>query len=136
MKVRQLNQTMEKINMRLILICIAIHSFIVGAALILFPGQWLEFFGFQLVRERFFQTQAGVFHMIMGICYVLPAINYDHFKSLVLFSVIVKLCATLFLLIYFIFFDSIFLVLLSGLGDCAMAVLLIYVYNRKPKKNE
>jgi len=88
----------------------------------------MEYFGFQFVHERFFQVQAGVFHIILSISYILPVLNYDNFKSLILFFIAVKTIAAGFLFIYFLFFDSILCVLFSGFGDGIMAVLLIYIY--------
>jgi hypothetical protein len=124
----------RKHHLSIVLSFIAVHSFLVGVGLILFPGQLMEYMGFKLVNERFFQSQAGVFHIILSVCYILPLFNYNNFKSLVIFSIVVKISATLFLLIYFLFFDSILCLLLSGLADCTMAILLLYVYHNKQKE--
>ncbi len=126
----------KKYHLSFVLTLVSIHSFLVGVGLILFPGELIEYVGFQFVHEKFFQTQAGVFHIILSIGYILPVINYNNFKNLVIFSIIVKIIAALFLFIYFLFFDSIVCVLLSGCGDCAMAVLLLYVYHNKQKRDE
>jgi hypothetical protein len=124
----------KKNHLPFLLALISIHSFLVGVGLMLFPGQVMEFFGFQFVQERFFQVQAGLFHILMSICYILPVVNYNNFKNFVLFSIIVKISATIFLFIYFLFFDSILCLLLSGFGDCTMAFLLIYVYQKRVKE--
>ncbi|MEN8211441.1 MAG: hypothetical protein ABFR31_06960 [Thermodesulfobacteriota bacterium] len=126
----------KKFHLPFLLTLVSIHSFLVGVGLILFPGELMEFIGFQLVHEKFFQAQAGIFHIILSIGYILPVINYNNFKDLVIFSIIVKIIAALFLFIYFLFFDSIVCVLLSGLGDCTMAVLLFYVYHNRQKRDK
>jgi hypothetical protein len=118
----------------IVLSLISLHSFLVGIGLILFPGELMEYLGFHFVNERFFQVQAGIFHIILSICYILPLLKYDNFKSLVIFFIAVKILATLFLFIYFLFFDSILCVLLSGFGDCAMAILLLYIYFDQQKE--
>jgi len=94
----------------------------------------MEYLGFQFVHERFFQVQAGVFHIILSISYVFPLLSYNNFKILIIFPIAVKILATLFLFIYYIYFDSILCVLLSGFGDCAMAALLLYIYFRQQKE--
>ncbi len=126
----------KKYHLPFLLSLISIHSFLVGVGLIIFPGELMEYIGFQFVHEKFFQVQGGVFHIVLSICYILPVISYHNFKSLVIFSIIAKISATVFLFIYFLFFDSILCVLLSGFGDCTMAVLLLYVYHNRQKKIE
>ena len=126
----------KKYHLPFLLSLISIHSFLVGVGLILFPGKLMEYIGFQFVHEKFFQVQGGVFHIVLSICYILPVISYHNFKSLVIFSIIAKISATVFLFIYFLFFDPILCVLLSGFGDCTMAVLLIYVYHNRQKRDE
>jgi len=126
----------KKYHLPFLLSLISIHSFLVGVGLIIFQGELMEYIGFQFVHERFFQVQGGVFHIVLSICYILPVISYNNFKTLVIFSIIAKISATVFLLIYFLFFDSILCVLLSGFGDCTMAVLLLYVYHNRQKKVE
>jgi len=74
---------------------------VLGVGLILFPGELVERFGFHFVNERFFQAQAGVFHILLSICYILPIFNYNNFKSLVMFFITVKMIAAGFLFIYF-----------------------------------
>jgi len=124
----------KKYHLPFLLSLISIHSFLVGVGLIIFQGELMEYIGFQFVHERFFQVQGGVFHIVLSICYILPVISYNNFKTLVIFSIIAKISATVFLFIYFLFFDSILCVLLSGFGDCTMAVLLLYVYHNSQKR--
>ncbi len=132
---KRMNTLIEKKHrLFIVLSLISLHSFLVGIGLILFPGELMEYLGFNFVNERFFQAQAGVFHIILSICYILPLFNYDNFKTLVIFFIVIKIIATLFLFIYFLFFDSIVCVLLSGFGDCAMAILLLYLFYDQQKE--
>ncbi len=133
---KQLIKLEKKYHLPFVLSLISIHSFFVGVGLIFFPGELMEYIGFQFVQERFFQVQGGAFHIVLSICYILPVISYYNFKSLVIFSIIAKISATVFLFIYFLFFDSILCVLLSGFVDCTMAILLLYVYHNRQKKVE
>ena len=88
--------------MILFLWLVALHSFIVGVFLILFPPGLLNRFGFE-VTEKFFPTQAGVFHLVM---------------------------AAIFLFSYYFFVLDIGMVILSGAGDLLMGVILLILFIR------
>lgn len=126
-------------RLSLILILVAIHSFCVGVGLIIRPAELMHLFGFNICNERFFPTQGGVFHIVMVVGYLIAAINVDKSRSLVIFSIIVKIMATIFLFAYFIAVEQIWLVLFSGFSDGIMG-LAIYValllYLKSQKKSE
>lgn len=109
---------------------IAIHSFLVGIALIFSSPAIFEFLGFEPYAEKFFPVQGGIFHIIMSIGYGLAAYDRKRFIGLVIFSIICKSTAFLFLIIYFIFVSSIYMVLHSAIGDGIMAILMIYYYRK------
>ena len=104
----------------------AIHSFIVGLGLIIQHPEIMKFFGFDHCMESFFPAQGGVFHIVMSFGYVLAALDSDKFYCLVLFSVIVKLCATIFLFTYYFFVESIWMVFASGIQDGILFILILY----------
>ncbi len=128
---------MHKINddkiLSLVLWLIALHSFIVGAGLIAMPSKIIELLGFNSGGDRFFQEQGGMFHIIMVVAYSLPALKISKFESMVLFAIIVKFSATIFLFSYYFFANRILIVLLSGITDClmAMVIMLAYILYRK-----
>ena len=121
---------MKKINhgniLSMILWLIALHSFIVGIGLIVMPPQLMEFLGFNSLGDRFFQSQGGVFHIVMA--YSLAALRTSRFECLILFSIIVKFSATIFLFIYYFFAAQIWMVLLSGITDCLMGIVILLEY--------
>ena len=123
---------MKKINhgniLSMILWLIALHSFIVGIGLIVMPPQLMEFLGFNSLGDRFFQSQGGVFHIVMAIAYSLAALRTSRFECLILFSIIVKFSATIFLFIYYFFAAQIWMVLLSGITDCLMGIVILLEY--------
>lgn len=80
----------KKYHLPFVLSLISIHSFLVGVGLILFQWELMEYIGFQFVHERFFKVQAGVFHILLSIWYILPVISYNNFKRLVIFSIIIE----------------------------------------------
>ena len=66
---------------------------------------------------------------------IISTLSKKKYESLIIFSIIIKLCATTFLMIYFLFVDSILLILLSGIGDGAMAIALIFAYRSNKYRN-
>lgn len=106
---------------------IAVHSFIVGLFLIFFPPHLLNRFGFE-VTEKFFPTQAGVFHLVMAAIYIFAIRRIRRCIDLVQLSIFIKFLAAIFLFSYYLFIDSIGLVILSGAGDLLMGIFLLILF--------
>ena len=121
-------------QLKVFLWLIALHSFSVGIGLILFPPNYLEIFGFHNYAYSFFQAQGGVFHIVMSVAYIM-AIKYMY-KSpgLIVFSISAKSMATIFLLVYFIFVESSWMIIMSAFGDAVMASILFLLYRRFKSK--
>ncbi len=109
---------------------IALHSIGVGIGMILFPSDWIAYFDITPSEHRFFITQGGVFHLVMAIAYIMGALNLTENGKLILFSIIVKFCATFFLLTYFMFINQFGIIFLSGIGDFCMGLVLLIVYKK------
>jgi hypothetical protein len=116
--------------LRLFLIAISIHSFLVGLGLIFATNSIQVLFGFYPSQEHFFQIQGGVFHIVMAFGYLMPAYDLKRFDSLVVFTIIVKLFATIFLFLYFILGSSNWLIFVSGLVDFLMSLIVFYLYKK------
>jgi energy-coupling factor transporter transmembrane protein EcfT len=114
---------------------VALHSFIVGIGLIILPSSVFELLGFELTFDRFFSTQGGVFHIAMSVGYAIAAYDKIKFRQIILFSIIVKFIATVFLITYFLFITSQWLVILSGISDLLMGVSILYLYRALVKEN-
>lgn len=110
----------------------SIHSICVGIALITFPIPLIAEFGIEICN-KFFPTQSGVLHIIMGIIYILAIKNLDKSDLLVIFSIIVKYIATVFLVSYFIFMDKALVILLSGIVDFLMGLILLMLFRAYKK---
>ncbi len=108
---------------------IALHSFIVGLFLILFPPHLLNRFGFE-VTEKFFPTQAGVFHLVMAAIYIFAIRRIKRCVDLVHLSIFIKFLAAIFLFSYYFFIEGIGLVILSGAGDLLMGLILLILFIR------
>ena len=111
-------------RLSLILFLVAFHSICVGIGLIVRPAELMQLFGFGICYERFFATQGGVFHIVMSVGYLMAAYNVDQYRSLAVFSIIVKIMATVFLFTYFIVVEKIWLVLISGISDGLMGIVI------------
>lgn len=114
---------------------VALHSFIVGIGLIFLPDSVFQFLGFIKTFDRFFSTQGGVFHIAMSLAYAMAAYNLIKYKQLILFSIIVKFIATIFLFTYFIFISNQWLIILSGISDLIMAIITLVLYRNIIKEN-
>lgn len=113
----------------IILWLVAIHSFLVGISLIITPSNIFEYLGYSFCTERFFPTQGGVFHIVMAIGYAMGAIKSATSDELIIFSIIVKFSATLFLIIYFLFVKQTWVILFSGIIDCIMGIIIWWAYS-------
>jgi len=107
---------------------VAVHSFLVGIGLIVLPSSAFEFLGFNPTFERFFSTQGGVFHIAMSVGYAMAGYDKIKYKQLIVFSIIVKIIATVFLISYFLIISSQWLILMSGISDFLMGAIILYLY--------
>lgn len=114
---------------------VAIHSFLVGIGLIVLPSSFFELLGFTKTFDRFFSTQGGVFHIAMSVGYAIAAYDKIKFRQIILFSIIVKFIATAFLITYFLFITSQWLIILSGISDFLMGIIIHYLYQLLLKEN-
>jgi len=107
-----------------ILWLVALHSIAMGLALIAQPTLLMKLSGFSSECERFFPAQGGVFHILMAVAYVMGATDIEKYHYLIVFSIIVKALATLFLMVYCFAVEFKWIVLLSGIGDGVMGLII------------
>jgi hypothetical protein len=109
---------------------VALHSLLVGIGLIFLPSSFFEFLGFQKTFDRFFSTQGGVFHIAMSVGYAMAANDLIKYKQLIVFTIIVKFIATVFLLSYFFVISQQWLIITSGISDFVMGYVVLYLYKK------
>ena len=119
--------------LKLIMFMIALHSFCVGLALIFFPPELMQHFGFNQFHERFFTAQGGVLHLVMSVSYVMAALKLEETTVLIFFSVIAKFMATVFLFTYYFMIQGVWSVLFSGVGDGMMGCVILWAYLKYSK---
>jgi hypothetical protein len=121
-------QVSRRARLSLILWLVALHSTAVACGLILLPPEQMHQFGYSLHHERFFEVQAGVFHLVLVVAYSLSAARPHRYTGLVLLSIIAKFMATVFLFTYYLFVDAIWMVLFSGVADLLMGLLILWAF--------
>ncbi|MCB2203871.1 hypothetical protein KQI65_03920 [bacterium] len=109
------------------LVGIAFHSMLTGVLLLLHPEELLVWAGWHALSEPFFAVQGGVFHLLLGVLYLYTARVREGQQFLLQCIVIIKSAAAVFLLTYYVFVDAVWLILLSGIGDGAMAVTVHFL---------
>ena len=114
----------------MILWLVAVHSILMGLALIFQPAILMEWSGFKSGYERFFPAQGGVFHLLMAVAYSLGATDSRKYHFLIVFSVIVKAVATVFLIVYCITVEFKWIILASGIGDGVMGTSIFIAFRR------
>jgi uncharacterized membrane protein len=118
-----------------ILWLIAIHSICFGLALIIFPINIIEIFGFRL-QEKFFADQGGVFHLIISAAYIMAARDPENSGKLIFLSCFTKFSAAVFLVSYYLLETRIIIVFLSGIGDFLMGLAIFLAYRLYVKNKE
>jgi hypothetical protein len=113
--------------LKILLWLIALHSFIVGLILISTGNAGMQYFGFKEGNE-FFQVQGGVFHLVMCTAYIIASLNLEKSKGLIIFIILAKTIATLYLLIFYFLIDDVITILLAGIGDGLMGLLVYILY--------
>jgi hypothetical protein len=114
--------------LRLFLYLTALHSFVVGIGLILITNQLRLLLGFSPSQEQFFQTQSGVFHIIMATAYFLSGYNIEKYRQMFIFSIFVKFCASIFLFTYLIVISFSYILFFSGFVDLIIFLIMFYFY--------
>ena len=109
---------------------LTLHSFFTGIFLTILPAKFLIFFGFPEYPHTFFQIQGGVFHIVMSVAYLMASMNIEKSKHLIYFIIITKFIATFFLFSYFLLIVSIWMLLLSAIGDGIMAIGVLILYKQ------
>jgi hypothetical protein len=109
---------------RILIILIALHSFIVGAML-MFAAEWaVQFAGWHGADPIFFIWQAGAFHFVLATGYL---VEYARSRTIVLL-LIAKTIAFTFLMGGSLLAEAPWSVWFSGFADGAMAMVAFLVH--------
>jgi hypothetical protein len=108
-----------------LIVLIALHSFAVGSGLLWANPEIMKFAGWPETGPLFFPHQGGVFHLVLGICYL---IEYFRYRGLTML-VTAKVIATVFLIGSVILGEKAWVVLFSGIADGLMAIAVLVVHS-------
>ena len=111
---------------RWLVVLVSAHSFAVGFFLLFLTRWGTGFGGWGEVEPLFFARQAGIFHIVVAVFYLIEFFRYRGVTLLVL----AKTFATVFLLSMWLLGEEAWSVPLSALGDAAMGVLVALVHRR------
>lgn len=119
--------------LKILLWLIALHSCIVGILLISLGDEGMRFFGFD-EGNPFFQIQGGIFHLVMCIAYLMASYDVITNRRLVIFIILAKCMASVYLLCYFSFVSEIPIILYAGLAEGFIAIAVLILYLQLPWK--
>lgn len=122
--------------LKIVLYLMSFHSLCVGIGLISVPSEMFELLGYSKCTERFFPTQGGVFHIIMAAGYLMGALKYPKAFDLIIFSIIVKFSATVFLLIYFLIVKNTWLIIISAVTDGIMGIVVFMLLKKVSRQQK
>jgi hypothetical protein len=116
--------TLSETHERILIILIALHSFVVGSML-MFAAEWaVRFAGWHGADPIFFIWQAGAFHFVLATGYL---VEYFRSRTIVLL-LIAKSIAFVFLSVGSLLVETPWSVWFSGFADGAMALTAFFVH--------
>lgn len=110
---------------KIVISLVALHSLVLGSAMLFIPTYTLRFFQWQYQGDLFFPAQTGIFLILFAVIYLAALWR----RSLIWYIVLTKAAAVVFLLgAYFILSDEaprviLITALLDGLMGAALAAL-------------
>lgn len=105
---------------------ITLHTLIVGLLLLFFPAWGTRFGGWETVEPLFFTRQAGIFHVVLVVAYL---IEYSRYRGVTL-MITAKTIAVFFLSAATLLDDVPWAVPVSAVLDGAMAAV-VFLLHRK-----
>lgn len=115
-------------HLKLFIILIALHTFAIGLVLTFMPVEYFEFFGYKRINETFFPIQAGAFHIILSVGYILSLREKCKERYFLQYIILIKFFAFMFLMLYVLLVVPVLIVIISAFVDLAMGILLLIFY--------
>ena len=114
------------------IILISLHSLLLGITMLFFPLSFTEFFGFKSTETFFWQSQSGIFLIVLAIAYFLAYKELDRSRVLVHFIVLSKVLAVVFLMVHFVFLKAPYSIGLAAAGDALMGLCVLFLNIKAP----
>jgi hypothetical protein len=110
--------------LRTTLFLVGLHSVMLGGLIYFFTVPFYQFFFSVDPDNLFFIKQSGVFLFLIGLFYLIPAIDMKRYKLLIALIILSKATAVIFLLKNAHLTLSPLMIYLAALGDGSMAIIL------------
>jgi len=117
---------LTKTHETILIILVALHSAIIGVVFMFAPNWLVRFGGWEGIDPVFFGRQAGAFHLVLAVAYLIEYFNYDGIRILVM----AKSFALIFLLVCTQVDHLPWAVPVSGAGDGLMALFVWWVHRQ------
>jgi hypothetical protein len=111
---------------QILIFLVALHSIIIGTVFFIAPNWTVQFGGWEQIDPVFFAFQAGAFHFALAAAYL---IEYGRYRGIAIL-VTAKMIALVFLVATALLTSVPWAVPVSGLGDGAMAAVVVLVHRR------
>ena len=112
--------------LRLVVLLVGLHSVVLGLLLLFLPLWTLGLMGFGDPGPPFFPSQAGIFLLILGVCYLLALRE----PALVRVIVVSKAFAVAFLAVHAAFLGAPPVIAAAAAGDAAMLAAVLWARRR------
>jgi hypothetical protein len=103
---------------------VALHSILIGALMVIQPSSLIKLMGFGRIGEPFFPCHGGVFHILMAVAYLCGAADIHKNRNMIVYAIMVKMTAAMFLFSYYFFAKNLWIVFLSGSIDLGMGIII------------
>lgn len=117
---------LTKTHETILIILVSLHSAIIGVVFMFAPNWLVRFGGWEGIDPVFFGRQAGAFHLVLAVAYLIEYFNYDGIRILVM----AKSFALVFLLVCTQVDHLPWAVPVSGAGDGLMALFVWWVHRQ------
>ena len=117
---------LTKTHETILIILVSLHSAIIGVVFMFAPNWLVRFGGWEGIDPVFFGRQAGAFHLVLAVAYLIEYFNYDGLRILVM----AKSFALVFLLVCTQVDHLPWAVPVSGAGDGLMALFVWWVHRQ------
>ena len=114
--------------LKIVVLCVGVHSVVLGIIIYFFTGGFYRFLLGQPIADPFFVRQSGIFLFLAGLFYLFPLRNIHIYHHLIILTIVSKVCAVVFLATNAHLTPSPPMIVLTAAGDGSMAIALSIPY--------
>ena len=114
--------------LKIVVLCVGVHSVVLGAVIYFFTSSFYQFFLGEPIANPFFVRQSGIFLFLIGLFYLFPLTNIHSYHQFIILTIVSKVFAVLFLLTNAHLTPHPPMILLTAVIDGLMAIALFIPY--------